>query len=118
MSEPTLTPNPKGLIALEVVGYELEIRPVDGVWSKFEGRVVKLVQRSGAPEPYRFPWLPARNLREDGVVMVSSHVYWMRSRSREKLETKLKQRLNEHLERVRRSTPESVPLEQTMAGWQ
>lgn len=101
-----------------VVGYELEIRPCRGWWSRFEGRVVRLVQPSGAPKPRREHHLPDYGPTSSGRTFVTRQPYWARSRTRERLERKLCDALNEHECQRRARQAERIPLEHTMAGWQ
>lgn len=101
---------------LEIVGYELEIRPCDGPWSRFEGRIVSLV--STGSSTYRDHCLPDHGPASNGRTFVTSRPYWLRSRSRERLERRLLGRLNERTRELRRRQAERIPLTDTMAGWQ
>ena len=88
---------------LEVVGYELTIRPCRGWWSRYEGCVIQLVQSSGAEKPYRNHYLPRAG--------------WARSHSRDRLERRLRAMLNKRDRRARERQPERIALSHTMAGW-
>ncbi len=103
---------------LEVVGYELETRPYDGLWSRFEGRVIRLLRYEGSEGVHRDHFLPDYGPASDGRTWVTSRPYWLRARSRERLKTKLCDMLNKHVEAKRREQPERIELTDTMAGWQ
>lgn len=102
---------------LEIVGYELEIRPCDGLWSRYEGRIVSLVQSSGAEKLYRHHHLPDHGPASNGRTWVATQPYWARARTREKLECKLKNALNKEQARRRAGRPDVVRLVDTMGGW-
>lgn len=88
---------------LEVVGYELELRPCAGVWARIEGRIVRLVRMSPAGEPSREHYLPRHGVSPGQAnILYNSQPYWARARSRERLERRLTGALTKHLRERRR----------------
>ncbi len=101
---------------LEIIGYELEVRPCDGLWARFEGRIVSLVSTGSAT--HRHHCLPDHGPASNGRIFVTTRPYWLRSRDRDRLERKLKAMLDARTREQRRLKAERIPLTDTMAGWQ